>query len=70
MELGVVGHGGPIDYGSKGLGQDRIGFARTRHLLPVTAFPRSANPKNPLNPQEISALPQVFRRLHQSVASL
>jgi hypothetical protein len=70
MELGVVGHGGLIDYGSMGLGLNRIGSPRTRHLLPVTAFPVQAKLKRALNTQENSPLSQVPTHLNRVVASL
>jgi len=69
MELGAVGHGGPLDHGPGGLGQDRIGSPWTRHLLPVTAFPLVANPKKALNAQEFQAFSQVPGELNRAVAS-
>ena len=65
-DRGTAGH--PIEV--EGLGSDRNGSVRWRHLLPVTAFPRTANPKEALNPQEFRVFLQVFPALHHLVASL
>jgi hypothetical protein len=53
-------HGGPLDYGSNGLGLNRNGSGWWRHLLTNSAIRPSANPKNPLNPQDANVFPQVF----------
>jgi hypothetical protein len=69
MELGAKGGEGlpeRLDW----LGKDRNGSDRSRHLLPISAFPPPANPKRVLKAQENFAFPQVRRGLHPGVARL
>jgi hypothetical protein len=68
-ELGAIEAQRVTRLRSRDLEDDGNGWARERHLLLITAFSPSANPKKPLNPQEIFAFAQVLAALHQLVAS-
>jgi hypothetical protein len=62
-------HGGPNDERVVGLETDRIGSARLRHLLLITAFSAVANLKKALNAQEFRTFSQVRVTRHRAVAS-
>ena len=55
-------HGGPIDYVSRGLGDEPNGSRWSRHLLTGSAIRLPANPKNALNRQDANVFPQVQSR--------
>ena len=63
-------HGGPIDYALTGLGWNRNGLRRSRHLLPKSAIRPQANLKKALNPQDAKVFPQVRFERSQLVVIL